>query len=209
MWIRSSLILSLLLAACSKTSSDTSRYHEDGRAKPVVAICSMIDVTSFDCAWSLSEEFTSMIAQNLSKNGSIFVGKSEDLGFTENPFGTDLAWMKREFPDQEFAVFMELVEHQLVPTSKPRPGATEVSMNLNMGVRLRVVDLRPATPKLVLQEMVRNSYYIPKTLIPTDYNIAVWGTDEFRRSPMGVAHIQLVDEIVSRLNDYILLAKSR
>ena len=209
MRIRSAILLSLLFASCYKTADETSRFHEDGRAKPIVAVCSMIDTTSFDCAWSVSEELTSMISQNLSKNGTIFVEKGEEFAFAENPFGTDLAWMKREFPEQEFAVFMELVEHHNVPVAKPKPGASEVSSNLNMGVRIRVVDLRSAQPKIVLQEMVRNSYFVPKTLLPTDYNIAVWGTDDFRRSPMGVAHSQLVDEIVSRLNDYILLAKSR
>src|SRR5690606_4291446 len=105
--------------------------------------------TSFDCAWSLSEEFTSMIAQNLAKNGTIFVEKSEEFAFAENPFGNDLSWMKREFPDQEFAVFMELIQHQNDPTARPKPGSVEVSSNLNMGVRIRVVDLRGSSPKIV------------------------------------------------------------
>ena len=57
--------------------------------------------------------------------------------------------------------------------------------------------------------MIKESYFIPKTLIPTDYNTAVWGTDEFRNSPMGIAHAQLAQEIAARVSDYILLAKSR
>jgi len=85
----------------------------------------------------------------------------------------------------------------------------EVSTNLKMAVRLRIVDLRTQEPKIVLQEIVRGSYYIPKTLLQTDYNQVVWGTDEYRKSPMGIAHTQLIEEITLRLSDYLLLAKSQ
>jgi hypothetical protein len=78
-----------------------------------------------------------------------------------------------------------------------------------MGIRLRVIDLRGNAPKVVLQEMIRDSYFVPKTLIPTDYSVEVWGTDNFRKSPMGIAHAQLVQEVATRITDYILLAKSR
>ena len=57
--------------------------------------------------------------------------------------------------------------------------------------------------------MIRDSYFVPKTLIPTDYSVQSWGTEGFRKSPMGIAHAQLIQEIASRITDYILLAKSR
>jgi hypothetical protein len=207
------IALSLLVASCCGRCKDntTTRYHDDGRAKPVVAIASMIDTTSFDAAWSLSEELTSMIQQRVAERGTIFVQTRDDFAIAENPFGSDLNWMKREFSDQEFAVFLELVEHEIVPSMKPNKDIPlqELSTNLNLGVRVRVIDLRGPSPKIVLQEIVRDSYFIPKTLLPTDYTVAVWGTDEYRKSPMGIAHAQLVQEVSSRISDYILLAKSR
>jgi hypothetical protein len=121
--------------------------------------------------------------------------------FTDNPFGGDLSWMKREFQNEEFVAFLELVEHEFVPV--------KTSNNLNMAVRLRVVDLRPAQPKIVLQETIRDSYFVPNTLIPNDYSVEVWGTDAYKKSPMGIAHSMLVQEIASRISDYVLLAKSR
>lgn len=191
-----------------------TRYHEDGRAKPSIAIASMIDTTSYDCPWSLSEELTSMIVQKIAQNGKIFVHATPDFPFAENPFGPDLAWIKREFHNEEFAVFLELVEHQDTPVLKTnKTPATvapqEVSTNLKMAVRIRIIDLRSETPKIVLQEIVRSSYYIPKTLMQPNYNQTVWGSEEYRKTPMGVAHLQLVDEITTRLNDYLLLAKSQ
>lgn len=208
----SAILLGLLSFGCSRGGDEFSRYHEDGRAKPVVAVASMIDTTSEDLPWSLSEEITSMIVNKISDGGEIFVQAQEEYPFAENPFSNgDLSWMKREFQGREFVVFLELVEHESVPASrgKKNSNVVELSTNLNMAVRLRVVDLRPQIPTIVLQEMVKDTYFIPKTLLPTDYSVAVWGTNDYRKSPMGVAHIQLVNEIATRISDYILLAKSR
>ncbi len=209
------LMLSLLLGACCcKSGEEMTRYHEDGRAKPVVAIASMIDTTSFDAPWSISEELTSMVVNQVTNSGLIFVNSKDEYAFAENPFGNDLSWAKREFNNQEFVVFLELVEHETVPETKGKKIPKNVSLqeysnNLNTAVRVRVVDLRGASPKIVLQEMVRDSYFIPKTLLPTDYSQVVWGTDDYRKSPMGIAHTQLVQEISARVTDYIMLAKSR
>jgi hypothetical protein len=202
------LLASVLLGACSSNETQISRFHDDGRAKPVVAVAQLIDTTSIDMPWSLSEELTTSIVKKLSQTGAIFVKIKEDLAYSENPFGQDLSWVKREFPEEEFAVFLELVRHEAVPAVKGKP-KTDVSHNLEMAVRARVIDLRGHEPRIVLQEMVKDAYFIPKTLIPTDYSRAVWGTDEFRKSPMGIAHAGLVQEISLRLSDYILLAKSR
>jgi hypothetical protein len=204
---------SIALIACSKNGSDLTRFHEDGRAKPIIAVASVIDATSFDVPWSLSEEFTSMIANQVSSGGSIYVVRKDDLTYTENPFSADLSWMKREFPDKEFVVFLELVEHNNVPVAKGPKKVAEVpfetSMNLKMAVRMRVVDLRGQIPQIVLQEMVQDSYYIPKTVVPTDYTVAVWGTDDYGKSPMGIAHAEIVQEIAARISEYVHLAKSR
>lgn len=208
----SAVILSILAISCNRGGDEISRFHEDGRAKPAVAVASMIDTTTFDAPWSLSEEFTSAISAQLSQGGLIFVQSQEELPFSENPFsGGDMSWMKREFQGKEFVVFLELVEHEAIPAAKTKKPAApqEVSTNLNMAIRLRVVDLRSETPKIVLQEMIRDSYFIPKTLIPTDYSRVVWGTEAYRKSPMGIAHTQVVQEIAGRITDYILLAKSR
>jgi hypothetical protein len=208
----SAILLGLLAASCQHSNGEISRYHEDGRAKPIVAVASMIDTSSYDAAWSLSEEFTTMIANQLAKSGQIFVKTREDYPFAENPFSSgDLSWMKREFYDQEFVVFLELVEHESVPAAKHKkaPSSSDISSNLNMAVRLRVIDLRAPHPKVVLQEMVRDSYFVPKTLLPVDYTKVSWGTEDYRKTPMGIAHAQVVQEVSQRINDYILLAKSR
>src|SRR3990167_8662773 len=146
------LMLGLLATSCcgNKCNEETSRFHEDGRAKPIVALTSMIDTTSFDAPWSVSEELTTMILSQVSQSGDIYVSSQEEFPYTENPFGADISWMKREFHSQEFIVFLELVEHEAVPVTKNRTSPQDSSTNLNMAVRIRVIDLRGPTPKIVL-----------------------------------------------------------
>lgn len=203
------IFFALAAISCSRNQDEMSRFHEDGRAKPSVAVASLLDTTSFDASWSLSEELTQGVMNLVAGTGEIFVHSQQESPFTENPFGTNLSWMKREFQGEEFVAFLELVEHEFVPVKAKGIAPQEASSNLNMGVRLRVVDLRQETPKIVLQEMIRDSYFVPKTLIPVDYSVEAWGTENFRKTPMGVAHAGLVKEIASRITDYILLAKSR
>ena len=204
------ILIALAAASCSHNQNDQmSRFHDDGRAKPSVAVASMLDTTSFDASWSLSEELTQGVMNLVAGTGQVYVHSQQESPFTENPFGTDLAWMKREFQGEEFVAFLELVEHEFAPVKAKGVSLQEASSNLNMGIRLRVIDLRGAAPKIVLQEMIRDSYFVPKTLIPTDYSVEVWGTEAFRKSPMGIAHAQLVQEVATRITDYILLAKSR
>ncbi|MBU6446493.1 MAG: hypothetical protein KGQ49_03740, partial [Verrucomicrobia bacterium] len=142
-------------------------------------------------------------------SGAVYVHGQEESPFTENPFGGDLSWMKREFQGEEFVAFLELVEHEFAPVQTKGISLQEASSNLNMSVRIRVIDLRPENPRIVLQEMIRDSYFVPKTLIPADYAVDVWGTEGFRKTPMGIAHVGLIKEIASRITDYVLLAKSR
>lgn len=205
-----SVIMALALASCNRNSNDqVSRFHEDGRTKPSIAIASMLDSTSFDVSWSLSDEITQGVMHRIADTGQIYVHSQQESPFTENPFGTDLSWMKREFQGEEFVAFLELVEHEFQPILTKGVTQQEASNNLNMALRLRVIDLRPQHPKVVLQEMIRDTYFVPKTLIPTDYSVDVWGTESYTKSPVGIAHSQLIEEIAGRIADYILLAKSR
>jgi len=207
-------ILALGAIACSnKVSQDQfTKYYDDGRAKPIIAIAPIIDTTSFDSSWSLSEEFSSTLFSKLLGKGTLFLNNENEKFLTtaENPFSNDLAWVKREFSPNEFVIFLEIVEHNLVPVDRTQMVTSpETSSHLNVAIRIRIVDIRGNTPKIVLQELVRESQYFSRVLIPFDYNKFHWGTDEYIASPMGEAHANIVKQLVERINDYVLLAKSR
>src|SRR5882672_2003737 len=103
------VILAIIAVSCCgrcKEEQSSMRYHEDGRAKPVVALAAMIDTSLFEAPWSLSEELTSAVYQRLAKDGSIFIQSRDDFAIAANPFTDDLSWIKREFQGEEFVVFL-------------------------------------------------------------------------------------------------------
>ncbi len=215
-------LLAIIAYGCQNQNKpiETTRFYEDGRAKPVVLITPIIDSTSCDIPWSLSDEFSTLIQQKLARKGGIFITQTHqtDPIYSNNPFSKNIAWMKKNYQRQEFVVFLELVEHANVPVNEESPkkarimdieNIRNISTNLNMATRLRLVDLRGETPKIVLQELVTDTYYISKNHIDTDYTHIMWGMDEYNTSPMGMAHNQLAKEIAERLFDYIFIAQSR
>jgi hypothetical protein len=203
-------ILALLLNSCAQSGVELTRYHEDGRKKPAVLITQLIDTSSFEAPWSLSEELTDLVSREVGRNRALYITTQPDFFFSESPFSNDLSTIAADCSPHEFGVFLELVEHSYTPANSDRHAIPlETALNLNMAVRIRVIDFRQGAPKVILQELVRDTYYIPRTLLPTDYTVEGWGTSDFRKTPMGIAHAQLAQTLATRLSDYILLAKSQ
>ncbi len=206
------VFLGLGFSSCNnKSNQEFTKYYEDGRAKPSIVLCSIIDTTSFDLPWSLSEEFQSLMLSSFASKGSLYVNEkaSSSLSYSKNPFSEELAWIKKEYSPNEFVIFIEFIQHDQVPAKAVQDTLENVSTNLNMAVRVRVVDIRGTAPKVVLQQILKDSYFSPKNLLPVDYNVATWGTQEYENTPLRNAHFKFCQTLVERLSDYILLAKSR
>ncbi len=212
--------LTLLAFGCqSNKQEEITRFHEDGRAKPTVVLVPMIDSTSYDIPWSLSDEFLSLVQNDIEQLGELYLLPKEEYESAktkgESPFATDLGWIKEAFASNEFIVFTEMVEHADIPANLQNnemgslADFQETSYNLNMKLRVRIIDNRGARPKVILQEYITNSYFVPKNLIRSDYNKVIFGTTEYNSTPMSIAHTVLASELVKRISDYILLAKSR
>ena len=197
----------LLLMACSstKTNQNVSKYYDDGRSRPVVGISSVIDSTSYELPWSLSEEFTTLVRNNLSKNTKLFLSSVDDvdvaLSSTDNPFGKDISWMGSRFDDNEFIVFLELIKHDDIAKSNAK--------DLDMSIRVRIIDVRSKNPKIVLQEVLKDTYNIEKGSYVSDYRKNYWGSQEYDNSRMALAHKQLANQVAQRISEYISLSKSR
>ncbi len=196
----------LIFVSCNKNSNkQVSRFYDDGRSRPVIAISSVIDSTSYDLPWSLSEELTQLIKDDLSTNKNIFISSTneidESLTNSDNPFDVNIDWMKNRFEQKEFLVFLELLKHDEIKK--------ETFTNLDMTMRLRIVDVRAKEPKIILQECISDHYYIAKGAIKSDYQNVIWGSADYSNSRMSMAHKQLADQIANRISDYIALAKSR
>ena len=214
------LMLVLLCAGCQKSQDQQfTRFYDDGVAKPIVAICPVIDSTSHELPWSLSEEFTQLVVDFSSHEQSLYIPSKKAYKnpprVQDNPFTGDLSWVKEQFAPHEFVVFLEVLEHSNQPVEKnakhgPAIEAnSSISSNLVTTFRIRIVDIRKEQPIVVLQEILHDSYYVTKSLIPIDYQEVSWGSAEYVETPLCIAHDRMARDIVERIHDYVLLAKSR
>lgn len=206
----------LLMAGCENRKQDeTAMQSHAAHGKPVVAFVPVIDRSHSDLTWNVSQELTKNIRDRLYQKNNLYL-VSEDavanvvkkLHESNDPFGTDLTWVKKAFPQTEFVVFSELVRHREVPLytdTSPQDSPAE----LQMVMRLRVVDVRGAEPKVVLQEFVNDSQNIPRPFTKANFDQVPWGSEMFDISPLGIAHAQFSKEVSSRIDDYILLSESK
>ncbi|MBS3904173.1 MAG: hypothetical protein KGZ39_02475 [Simkania sp.] len=210
------LSLALLTIGCHHSSSvHQARYYDDGRLKPAVALIPVINSADQECGWDLSNELTHSIVHRLALRDKLFLvdhGKTaqvfHQLGHSHNPFGKDIDWVKQSCPEQDFAVFLELIEHAEVPIrAYQEENPANCSAEFNISLRVRVIDLRTDVPKIVLQEIIHDHHHIPKQFTKYHFHQEPWGNDSFAISPIGLAHAQLVKETVSRVEEYILTAR--
>ncbi len=215
--LRSILLLSFicLISGCQKSSSSTqARYYEDGRLKPSVAFVPIIDSTNQTHEWNLTDEITNSLVYRLTLRDKLYLCDQNEafqlygkLGATNNPFGNQIDWVKQACPDKDFAVFMELIEHEEIPLLANRNDDPEqCAAQLNISLRVRVIDLRANPPKIVLQEILHDKHQIPRQFTKYHFHQVPAGEISFAISPIGLAHAQLVKEVSSRIEEYILTA---
>jgi hypothetical protein len=210
--------LLLLAASCDQQTKqpEQAMYTQTGKAKPIVALVPLIDTSKAKVSWNLSEELTSSIHYKLMQKDHLYLIDKEKVNHvvkkikdTNNPFDLDVSWVKKVFYDYEFIVFMQLLTHEEVFATTPNSVDVKDSpAELSMAVRVRVIDLRGNEPKVVLQEIIKDSHYLPKQFTSANFTQVGWGTDSFDISPVGVAHSQLAKQVATRLEDYILLSMS-
>lgn len=217
--LRNLLCLAFLLAGCEKDNPPNSQtlFYENGTAKPIVAIVPLIDSSHHPLSWNLSDEMTALVLYRLMQKDKFYLIDQEKVGSfvkrikeTNNPFDTDLSWIKRVFFDNEFVVFMELIEHEQSPIpTRELTAAEDLPAELSMRVRVRVIDVRGEEAKVVFQEIIKDSHVIPKQFTQSHFAQVEWGKENYPISPIGIAHAQISKEIAARLEDYILLTSKR
>lgn len=203
-------LLALFFSSCAERhfSANQFPYHDTGAAKPKIALVPVITTKAQPVPWNLSEELTEVIYERfletkqfyLTRDFSVLGKHLTDLSEI-NPLLEDVRWLYENGSASEFVVFIELVQHQLTPKPSKIPPQTYF---LEMAFRVHVIDIRGPEPKVILQELVSDSFNIP---IKINYSKDTLGKTTFFLSPIGSAHMQMVKQISRQIQDYILLAK--
>ncbi len=213
------IALAIVTFGCGNHSNNQMvKCHDDGRAKPIVAFVPLFDRSGAVMPWNLSEELSYTMQRRLTERGECFLTDSDvikeitsKLTDAHNPFGNELAWTKNAFSYNEFVVFTELIEHQIHPKELRNSFIDKItpSYQLDMTIRIRVIDLRFEKPQVILQELVQQSHLIPKPVYEPNGEQDKWKKRTYAVSPISFAHLQMTKNIARRIEDYILLAKTK
>ncbi|MCH9634751.1 MAG: hypothetical protein S4CHLAM7_15120 [Chlamydiae bacterium] len=205
--------LLLTLAGCHSSGAklQSFRYYENAKQKPIAAVIPLIMRTEVpNVSWDVSQEISAEIHRRLINRGQIYLNPVQISQSLKEKLNTcDLitltkADLKELSAQSEYAVFMELLEHQEVciyPSNDPLKNA------LSIHVRVRVYDLRGETPKVLLQEIIRSKHIIPKSERGTNYHEVVWGGDSYHASIYGRAHAKLEKDLAYQIENYISISK--
>lgn len=211
------LSVGILFCGCNKNGNENSTISQSQNFKPCVAIAPVIDNSESDLKWDLSDEITYSVSSKLTKKNKLSVADPQKTKVqikknkvsNQNPFSSDLSWVKKTFPGEDFVVFMEMIEHkELLRDSDSTKAPETLSADLNLALRLRIVDARKEQPQVVLQEIIQDSHFIPRQFTRYNFDQAPWNSEEFSISPIGIAHSLLVKELTARIEDYIFLSRN-
>lgn len=210
----------LLLAVGCFKSEQTEQTAVTSKAvfHPIVAVVPVIDSARHDLDWDVSKELTDLLIDRLQQKGNFYLTSPQKVAAAlkkvpadADPFSVDLSWLRQPFYDNEFVVFAELVEHEEVSRIENSLPLSEASMkdssaDLNISLRLRVVDMRRRNPEVILQEMLHVTHHIPRQFTRANFYQVSCDSDHFHISPLGLAHTDLLKTVATRLEDYIQYA---
>lgn len=212
-------LVSLLMFGCATPHYEEHvpyqiPYYVDGTVKPKVVLLPVVDNSESFVPWDICSEFNNTLRYQAMCCPDLFiVPENEVLGCMQDgnsieAFDEDLSFTKR-FPGNDFVVALDLIEHRLVPFEKGKiyPPIPPQNYNwrsvLQMKMRLRIIDLRCGTPRIYLQEIFTSNYAIPFSAESMDYQKCCWGSRAFPTSPWGLAHKQLVCDLMFRIETVI------
>lgn len=216
--ILSVLVFIVIACSCGPRYSDYFPYHDDGRVKPVVTLLPLSDKSSSDLNWDLSEELTRNIHRDLMDDASLYLLPEDKIKLRVDQmqlvdfFGKDLQFAKK-ISRSEYVVAIEFIDHSFVPYKRGKItplypiDPKDCSEVLMMKLRIRIIDTREE-PKIILQEVFQSNHMLSKENEKIDYELCVWGTDRYNRTPFGQAHKRLAKDLALRIEKIILSRQS-
>lgn len=196
-----------IVTGCGPRFCDYYPYHEDGRSKPAMVILPIQDKSDSGLCWDVAKEVDQYLRYKMMDDGNLYL-LTQTPSSTSDHFGNDLSFAQN-FPQSEFVVAMEVMEHKVVPYEPGKITPIYPIHNrqcddvLMMKVRVRIIDVRCEKPTVVLQEIVQSNHMIPRDKGNLDYTSYQWGSDPYMRTPLALAHQKLAYDLVNRIETIV------
>jgi hypothetical protein len=202
-----------IFSGCQPRYDDFFYCHDDGRAKPRIAIFPVKDSSTHRLPWNVGEELTAGTHATSCAVGNLYLISADNVSrVSEQLQNVDLMSQDldyfRQFHGCDFIVVAELVDHSetaLAPgeelplyLANAYVGRDE-AVRLNMKMLVKVIDVRLPTPTLLLQEVVRSQYVIPTGKKAVNYAMYKWGSPDYETTPLKQAHLCMIRDLRTRL----------
>jgi hypothetical protein len=196
------VLILLILVSCQKRSLDSaSMFTRSGQLKDKIALVEMIDSSAMEHKWNVASELTSYLQKELGRKDNLYVmpiGQELHLSSSKNPFSKEIDWLSDHFAHTQYVAFSELLKYEEQLQEDPTVGH-----KLDLSCRVRVFENTGQGFRVVLQEIVQESYIIP-SLFTTSLSLQPeYHTTGYDLSPLGVAHQNFSSLISKRIRDYI------
>jgi hypothetical protein len=165
------LILSMTVVSCGPRYVDYFPCHDDGTSKPAVAMLPIVDKTQPCISLSAGEVVSRVIHVEAMNRGELYFINQESMQAasigTVDFFSNNEEALAKSFEEADFIVVQELVSQEFTPYGH---GTAPISCSiicypcetlLSLKMRIKVIDARPRCPKVVLQEIFHQGFYIP------------------------------------------------
>lgn len=198
--------LTLLTVGCGPRYVDYFPYHDDGTPKPQVALVPVMVPTAIHSSSDLSRELTDKIRYEIMNEGTLFLFSEEEIqqgisGISNFDWFCNNEILAQRFCTADFIVLTELVEKPAETSCSLTACPCHSSFVLKM--RVKVVDLRPHCPRVVLQEIMKCDYVVPTICEEIDVNDLKWDSAAYQSSQLARAHQRLAANVVRRVQEAI------
>lgn len=214
------LALTLMVTTgCARQYGDFFAYDDDGAAKPVVAVLPIKDSSWNSLPWSMSEELEVGIWDAAKRRGRLYCTEPTLVKDVVAQLGDDIdvhtqdAGFYKQFVGCEFLVLVDILQHNEMPYHRGEIEPLYIiddddAFVLGMKVRVTVLDVTGSAPRVALKEIFSSNHMIEKEYYDVDYSLNRWGTKDYRKTPIGVAHERLARDLTARIETVTAAATS-
>lgn len=207
-------LAALCFSACSPKYSDFFPYHDDGTMKPNVCLLPIEDHSDSQMPYNLASRLNEKIRKQIMQDGRLFIPQKLSIEkklheIKETYRDTNLVATSDLqpfllFQPAHFVIVLDLIEHRLVPYQRGKIKPIyladipqDQAAVLQMKMRLRVVDIRGGTPRVVRQELIESNHMVD--MLAYEEACKSVGKPTFGSTQLAIAYARLCDDIVAKI----------
>lgn len=200
------LLISLFVTSCGPRYVDYFPCHDDGKAKPQVALLPVMVPMETNESNELSRELTRKIRYEIMNDGELFLFSEQEIQRGLSEIG-DVDWFcsnemfAQHYCKADFIVLNELIHAPSTPHCLSDSCPCQTTFMVKM--RVKVIDIRPRCPRVVLQEILTCDFAIPASADEVESGVPYWDWNSYKGSQLNRAHNKATTNLVRRIEEVI------